>query len=183
MILDNYLKDGLNNKYQVINEIRFNDFSDDTFRIKHNNNKTYIIDTDNDIEEFDYTKNYDHITKLLTYYNTKTFTDYSIFPNLKFLYIHNSCYDGELTGINKDIDYIILNQCEYFKTKYIPNLKMLYCSRSLTNDTRFDLTVDYHKYKKDNIDWCKHPALLCRDLYYKKNENDIKQFEIENSLI
>ncbi len=115
-----------------------------------------VYDDKYNILNFDKNKIYNNITKIICFYTKSCFTDYSMFPNLKFLYLIGNFYDGELTGINKDIKYIILNRCKYFKTKYIPNLKMLYCLESYANDSKFDITKDYHKYKKDNIDWCQH---------------------------
>jgi len=79
--------------------------------------------------------------------------DFSIFTNLKILYIHNNRYDGELLNLNKNIEYIILHQCSKIIIPYLPNLKVLYYQSSMGN-ALYDCTEEYNKLKK-SIDWNK----------------------------
>ncbi len=180
MILDTYLNHKLISKYQVIHKIK-SEKSNDTLKlfIGHSCNcmplKVYIknnLHFENNIydNEFDYTKNYEHITKLLIY-SLKIEFDLSIFPNLKLLYINGCTLNNSLTGINKNIECIIFEACNNMVLPYLKDLNMLFCLKSKNGRSK-DLIMDYHNFKKDNINWCNHPYLI--GYYWDFNYDDKK---------
>jgi len=132
---------------KLVNEVKLDEYNNTKLHLdldSFNSDRKLIINDDIDYSQI----------KTLRIFNTLDICiDFSIFPNLKLLYIHNNRYNGELLNLNKNIEYIILHQCGRFTIPYLPNLKVLYYRGSMSNAS-YDCIEEYNKLKK-SINWNK----------------------------
>ncbi len=138
-------------RMSLVREIIYHEDSKDLLRLKKNT-------------KIDKTKNYDHIIKLVIFYDNvindinDVIYDFSLFPNLKFLYLSKCKFNCKLININQNIDCIFLDECAGFTLPYIEKLDLLVYTVSLVNSFS-NLTSEYHSLKCDNVNWNKHPSL------------------------